>query len=769
MSAHGALKLFEAALAQAPSERRAWIDRESAGDAALRAASLALLDAHSASEGFLEPVVEPVVAELGAWRLLERIGAGGMGQVWLAERRDGAFEQRVAIKVLAATLGDGDAVRRAEAERQFLAWLDHPNIARVLDGGTTPHGQPFLVMEHVDGKPIDAWCAAHALGPKARIELFLQVLGAVEAAHAALIIHRDIKPANVLVTAQGLVKLLDFGIAKSLDARLRGVATEAGAGPLTPDYASPEQLAGAPLTTACDIYGLGLLLHELLTGRRAFERGAQSLVEYAQRVVAHAPTRPSVRLDGDALGVAARVLPAWRRTLAGDLDRIVLKALEPEPARRYASVRAFADDLQRWLENRPVQARAAGLGHRLRKFVRRNRLPSAIAAIAAIAIATGIATTLVQARAARIAGERAQRANAFLVGIIEYSNPRVSGNAVRLVDALDHAVERIPHLLVDQPELEGDIRHALGEAYLGLDRLDSADVELARAAELRAREGGNAYSATLDVQAMLAWQRGDTDRAEALLARALEATGPGADGRVQRASVLSDRAALLGDLGRFSEALPLAEEAVRIGDREPGASAANRAISWSNLASARYGVGELEAAGDAYRHSAALLETVRPLPEHDLSINANNQALLLDRLGRAAEALPLAERSVALRRKVMGPDTPKLVWPLSHLASLYARNGRDDEARATIARAVELAEPAFDPDSDDRALLLERAARVARDLGDRAEALSRARAALAIRARAGNADTVLATRALLDEIGAMQAPAADRADATMRR
>ncbi|MBN8482142.1 MAG: serine/threonine protein kinase, partial [Xanthomonadales bacterium] len=305
MSVLGALALFEAALALAPVERRAFIERETTHDAALRAAALALLDAHAASEGFLEPAVEPAVHELGAWRLLERIGAGGMGQVWLAERRDGAFEQRVAIKVLAATLGDGEAVRRAEAERQFLAWLDHPNIARVLDGGTTPQGQPFLVMEHVDGEPVDAWCAARALDPKARIGLFLQVLGAVEAAHAALIIHRDIKPANVLVTAQGTVKLLDFGIAKSLDARVRGVATEAGAGPLTPDYASPEQLAGAPLTTACDIYALGLLLHELLTGRRAFERGPLSLIEYAQRVSAHAPTRPSARLDGGALGLAA--------------------------------------------------------------------------------------------------------------------------------------------------------------------------------------------------------------------------------------------------------------------------------------------------------------------------------------------------------------------------------------------------------------------------------------------------------------------------------
>ena len=755
MSAAAALAVFEAALAQPASERRAFIERACDAEPDVCTRALALLAAHAASEGFLEPSPTAVVPrDLGAWRLLERIGSGGMGQVYLAERRDGAFEQRVAIKVLAAALGDGESVRRAEAERQFLAWLDHPNIAHVLDGGTTAEGQPYLVMELVDGQPIDAWCAMRALDPKARVRVFLQVVAAVEAAHAALIIHRDIKPANILVTPNGVAKLLDFGIAKSLDGRGRDAVTRAGAGLLTPDYASPEQFSGTPLTTACDIYALGLVLHEVLSGRKAFERGPLSIAEFAQRRSDTPPTRPSAGLDASTLGVAAGELARWRRTLAGDLDRVVLKALEPEPSMRYASARALGEDLERWLQDRPVRARTAGPAYRVAKFVRRHRLPTAIGLVAALAVVAGTTGALVQAHAARVAGERAQRANAFLVGIIEYSNPRVSGNAVRLVDALDHAVERIPHLLIDQPELEGDIRHALGEAYLGLERLDSAEAELARAGELRAADAGNAYSATLDVQAMLAWQRGDTDRAQALLARALAATDASAEGRLQRASVMSDHAALLGDLGRFGEALPLAEEAVRIGDGESGATLVNRAISWSNLASARYGLGQLESAGEAYRLSANLLNRVRPLPEFDLSINTNNQALLLDRLGRIAEALPLAERSVALKRKVLGDDTPKLTWPLSHLASLYARSGRADDARVTIDEALRLGAASLDAGSDDAALLFERAARVARDVGDRDDALQRATAALAIRERAGNDDAgaLQATRALIAEI-----------------
>ena len=282
-----AMRLFEQALDRPSGERRPFIEAETRANAALNAAALALLDAHAASNGFLEPLPE-TTREIGAYRLIEPIGSGGMGRVWLAERRDGAYQQRVAIKVLASLIGDADSMRRAEAERQFLAWLDHPNIARVLDGGSTPQGQPYVVMEYVEGARIDAWCRAHQLDPAARVRLFLQVLEAIDAAHRALIIHRDIKPANVLVTADGNVKLLDFGIAKTLDGRIDGM-TGTGIAPMTPEYASPEQLAAQPLTTASDIYALGLLLYELLCGASARPHGSTSASERARQAALQLP------------------------------------------------------------------------------------------------------------------------------------------------------------------------------------------------------------------------------------------------------------------------------------------------------------------------------------------------------------------------------------------------------------------------------------------------------------------------------------------------
>lgn len=760
MSDRRVLAIVEAALDLDGDTRRNHLDAACAGDAALRAQVDGLLRAHAASTGFLEPpprasTTGPTLPrDLGPYRLLAQLGAGGMGLVYLAERRDGAFEQRVAIKILAGSFATPDTIRRAEAERQFLAWLDHPNIARILDGGRTPEGQPYVVMEHVDGDRIDAWCRSAALGLRARVTLFLQVLAAVDAAHRALIIHRDLKPGNVMVTRAGQVKLLDFGIAKSLDDRLARDATRTGLQPLTPQYASPEQLAGRPLTTACDVYALGLLLFELLAGRPAHDDDGASLLDLERRRREQVPPRVSASVDASALGLAPRAAAEWRRQLIGDLDRVLGKALAPEPARRYASAQAFADDLQRWLERRPVLARGGGALYRAGRFVRRHRVPVAAAALALIALFAGLGISLHQAERARAAAERASRANDFLIGIVGYGDPRVSGNAVRLIDALDHAAAQIPYRLAGQPQLEGDIRHALGEAYLGLERLDAAQEQLERADTLRAADGGNAYAATLDVLAMLAWRRDDTARAEQLLQQALAHCGSDAAGRLQRASVLSDHAALLGALGRFDEALPMAQEAVALGDTIPGATLANRAISWGNLATAFHGLGRYDEAADAYAHSAALLEAEHPLPEFDLAINDNNRALLFDRLGRPADALPFAARSVERKRRVMGNDYPGLVWPLADLASYQASVGQDAASRASLDEAWRLAPTLFALDSADAADLHLATARVRVLLHDDVGAAVDADKARALYTALGQPDAAERASALLDEVRA---------------
>lgn len=727
-----ALEIFEAALDCDEAERAAYVESACAGDADMQRRVEALLRAHARSTGFLEP--PPAAAppkSIGPYHLLHELGSGGMGSVFLAERSDGAFEQRVAIKLLAGRWHDAQARRRAESERRFLARLEHPNVARILDGGNTPEGQPYVVMEYVDGVTIERYVAEHKLGLRARVELFLQVLAAVDSAHRALIIHRDLKPGNVLVTCDGQVKLLDFGIAKSLDASFDAAATHTGHVALTPQYASPEQLAGKPLTTACDVYALGLLLHELLTGQPAHRIEGRSLYELERWLAAHPPSRPSTRIDAAALELSNRRAADWRRRIDGDLDRVVMKALAAEPERRYATAHAFAEDLQRWLEHQPVLAREGGFFYRAGKFVRRNRVAVAAAAIACVAIVAGTAVALQQGwRAAREA-ERAHRANAFLTSIIDFSNPRVSGKAVLLVDALDHAAAGIPARVAGDRELEGDIRHALGEAYLGLDRTDAAGEQLARAAELRASAGGNDYAMTLDLQAMLAWRLGNMEQAEALLREALEQCTRDVAGRRQRAAVLGDFAGFLGDMGRFEEALPLAEESASLNDRLPGVPAENRAASLNNLATSYYGLGRYDDARAAFARAGALFETVQPRPELELSINYNNQSVLLARLGRTAEAIPLAEQSVALKRGVMGDDYVQLVRPLSHLAHYYAEVGRQEDAARAIAEALRLAPRLYPNGGNDIGGLQLEAARLALGRGDRRAAADAAREALA--------------------------------------
>lgn len=748
------LELLAAALDLEPDARAGFLARECGDDASLRRRVDALLAAHARSGGFLEPPTLPSMPErVGPWRLLRQLGAGGMGVVWLAERSDGAFAQNAAIKLLPGRLVHPELVRRAEAERQFLAGLDHPNIARILDGGRTDEGQPWVAMEYVDGVAIDAYARALALDPRARVALFGQVLAAVDAAHRALIIHRDIKPANVLVTREGTAKLLDFGIAKSIDAD--AAATRTAALAFTPQYASPEQLSGQLLTTACDVYSLGLLLYELLTGRAAHDAEGLSLYELERWIATKPPTAPSTRVDAQALALAGRAVEDWRRHLDGDLDRVVLKALQPEPLLRYASAQAFADDLQRWLEHRPVLARSGGALYRAGKFLRRHRAASLAAIVAVVAVVGGTAVALHQGWHARQQAERAQRANDFLTGIIDYSDPRVSGEPVRLVDALDHATTQIATRLAGQPRLEGDIRHALGEAYLGQDRLDAAREQLALAATLRESDGGNDYAATLDVQAMLEWRAGDTTRAEALLRRALEACSDDRDGQRQRAAVLGDFAGLLGDLQRFDEALSLARESVRLaealGDVPPG----NLAASYNNLATSHYGLGEFDAAHDAFVRAGTLFESIQPPPELDLSINYNNRSVLMEKLGRLPEALPLAERSVALKRKVMGSDYPALVRPLSHLAGFYAAAGRHAEAKAAIDEALRLA-PRLYPEGDVKiGDLYADAAELAMQRGDSDEA---ARAAESARRVFADADGSPAQR---DRAGTLLRQAAE--------
>lgn len=740
-----ALALLEAALDLPAEARVAFVVRESGTDDALQQSALALLDAHARTDGLLEPSArQPVAAHIGDWTLLRRLGGGGMGDVFAAERERDGFRQQAAIKLLALGLGGRVVVERFHAERAFLAALNHPGIARIIDGGDAPDGRPWIAMEFVDGVPIDQWCKQQKLDVRARVQLFLQVLDAVDAAHRQLILHRDLKPQNVLVDAEGRARLLDFGIAKSLAAHDNGL-TGTGLTPLTPDYASPEQLAGKPLGTASDVYALGVMLHELLTGRRVLARDTVPLGEAAQWLATHAPTRPSATVDGDALSIGPSNVAHWRRQLSGDLDRVLLQALAPDVDRRYLSVQAFADDLRRWLDLRPVSARSGDWWYRMRLFVRRHAIASTSTLVAMVALGLGLSIAAQQAIETRVAAKRAESAQQFLSAMITDANPVASGREPSLIDAIDQAVARIPEHFKDQPDSESDVRLAIGLAYTNLMRLDQAEEQLARAKALRP-SGSVGAAEVLQAEALLAWTRGRTNQAEAAYHDALRIYQAHPDHAREVGEVQNDLAALMSDLGRFADAVPLAQAAVQNArDQKLPPEALGPRLE--NLGSALQGAGDLEQAEAVYQETIAILRQALPQRTVALAVALNNFALVYRDMNRPMDALRMFEQAIHVREQAFGPHHGDLAGPLINAARIRANQGDLEGAGRDATRALALAERAFAPDYVGRGHVYLGAAEVALARGDNVSARTQAEAALRVFASADAADPDWSARA----------------------
>jgi serine/threonine protein kinase/Flp pilus assembly protein TadD len=716
--------VFAEALDLPEADRAAFLDGACAGDPALRAEVEALLADRPVAEAEMEawagriPPVRaladappPVPAlHVGPYRLVREVGRGGMGTVFEATRDDGQYAQRVALKLIRAGAASADVQRRFRAERQILARLEHPHIARLLDGGVTPpapdapEGLPYFVLEFVDGAPLTDYADARRLGLDARLALFLDVCEAVAHAHRSLVVHRDLKPSNVLVADGGpgaasgpRVKLLDFGIAKVLAPPEGGadedeaVQTRTGLRALTPEYAAPEQLAGGPVTTATDVYSLGVLLYELLTGRRPFEVAGRPVAEAERLLTTAEPTKPSTALarasDGPARAEARSETPVrLARRLRGDLDQIVLKALRADPGRRYASVDDLAADVRRHLDHLPVRARPDAAGYRAGRFVRRHRVGLAATALVGVALAVGLGAAVWQARVARDETARAQATLEFLQNTLYAAHPLEGTPEATLRQALDSAAARIDRDLAGQPLVAAGVHSSVGFSYNGLGRYEEAERHHRRSAALYAA-AGRAHRLDAGVEllnlALALDSQGRTDEAIPVYERAL---GPvRAEGtRRQQGSLLNAYANALDAAGRSPEAERRYAEAIAhwradAPDLLP--------LALNNLAVLYEGSGRARRAVPLVAEAARSLRDQGPDAAPRLGPVLATLGTLYDYTGRPAAALAAHDSALAVNRRTLGPDHPTTLVGAASRALVLRRAGRTDAARRAAGDA----------------------------------------------------------------------------------
>ena len=699
-------RLFDEALDLPPDERTAFLERACDGDTALREEVEALLTACENATGFLDQppislaetalspffeVPEDDLAPgqtLGPYRIIEPIGRGGMGAVYLAKRDDGHFQKRVALKVVKRGMDTDEIVGRFRYERQILARLEHEGIARLLDGGITQDGRPYFVMECVDGEPLDDYCDRMRLSVPERLALFMDVLEAVRYAHHNLVVHRDLKPSNILVAppdeegGRPQVKLLDFGIAKLLDtdAATTIPLTEAHTRRLTPDYAAPEQIRGEPPTPATDVYALGIILYELLTGRRPYHFPTRSLSEIEQTICERAPHKPSTAIfharlappsaddtppTASTLAAQRRTLPKkLHRTLAGDLDAIILKALRKEPERRYASAAELLRDLCRYTEGKTVYARPDTFRYRTSRFVRQHKVGVAATALIMLTLVAGIVATTREARRATRAFQ-AQEVEAakksatldVLISTFEVVDPEAAqGEPVTTDDIIKNGLSQV-ELLRDQPEIQVSVINAIGKLSLSVGKYELAD---------------SLFRASLAAQD-IAQDVSPLEAAEARygLAEAL---------KMQR---------------RFEESEQWHREALALRRQELGLTHPDLIKYLNGLASALYtqytqGFQEKGMESEAlYRQALAIGSEKLDGPHPDVAESLDGLANLLDAQGHLSEAETFYRRALKIQRQVLRSTHPRIAETMYNLAETLRSQGKLDQAERLHRQALE--------------------------------------------------------------------------------
>lgn len=700
--------LFHACLDLPPEQREDWLLAQLPEDPARRMKVLRLLDAHDGIEGrTLQPLVEALGApeavpeRIGPYAITAVLGEGGMGVVYEAEQTE-PVRRRVALKVIKAGMDTRQVVARFLAERQALAAMDHPFIAKVLDAGQTPGGRPYFVMERVQGEPILDYCERRALDVRARIGLIAMVCQAVQHAHQKGVIHRDLKPSNVLVMdgeAGPRPTVIDFGIAKPM-------TEDAGApaAPLTvleqrlgtPAYMSPEQAAGTDVDTRTDIYALGVILYELLTGRAPADPGQMGTPVFLQKLAA-----------GEIDPLAPSSVASARR-LSADLDAIVMKAIAIERERRYGSAAALAEDLERYLRDDPVAARPPTTSYRVRKFVRRHRLGLAAASVAVLALVIGAVAAgvgLVRARAAEARAREEAAASAevteFLTSLFSASDPNTRSTTT-LRELIDRAAARIGTELDGHPRAQTTLLVRLAHVYMSLGLHKQAASLADRALAIQDGAGVENLE-TADALLTLGrsvWQLGDLKRAQVVFARALDIrTRLDAANAIAIAEVLNNLGGLYGQIERYDEAVAAYERA-RALQQQPGvASTPQLGNTFRGMATVRARQRQYEQALDL-DHRA--LEVFRAAygDEHPVTAAAyENIGFDFKDLERYAEARSVGERALAIKQRVLGVDHPQTAFSHALLGDVHAAEGRLTEARAQHEAALRIREKALGPKS----------------------------------------------------------------------
>jgi eukaryotic-like serine/threonine-protein kinase len=639
---------------------------------------------------------------LGAWRLVEPLGEGGMGEVWLAERIEGGFTQQAALKLVRAAVAREHALARFRLERQVLARLNHPAIAKVLDGGIAPDGRPWFAMELVSGRAITDFVRERAASLPERLRLLIAVCEAVDFAHRNLVVHRDLKPSNIVVTDAGEPRLLDFGLAKLLEAEDDPGLTRTHMLAFTPAYAAPEQVLGGAITTATDVYALGVLLYELLTGRLPHDRGGRNPAALAEVVSHETVTRPSLALRRDLSGASGSPEALHRaRSLEGDLDTIALKALHREPERRYQGAAALADDVRRFLEGRPISARPDTLGYRARRFVGRHRVGVALSALAMVSLVLGLGAALVQRDRARREADRAQtearraeRIKSFALELISQADPTQSarGREMSAVELLHSAATQVEKGLEDEPAARTEMRVMVARGLVSLGETTEALPLLDRSiAEMRSRPTEHAMIAlALHERAKALYGSSDQEGARAAAEEALSLLATDQGAAETRIRVRSTLLRLANVQGRHADAVDIGTRNLEERRALLGSDAPALAADWNNLAASQLTLDRYADAERGFREAARLLALDPKAPESRQAWIKNGLGSALWSLGRVEDARREFAQAREIAVRTLGPEHELVGLTLLNMGITGGREGRASEALALLeaARAI---------------------------------------------------------------------------------